>query len=402
MPLPYLIIADWGNGGHNADYLCAYASACRSLGFAVELVTTPKLAEQVKQLQTYCSDELSYPIHQVSWPSFTPVRPRSLQRTLRRRSYAREITLAIYRISRRLKEKPSAIIFTTVLEVDFDILNYVTNDQQIPWLFLYLHPHQFVGQGSDKDGFASDRTHAYVLRKPNLLGIATLNEDLVDPISTFCGKPVLAFPDVSDNSSVSSHPLCTRFRAFAGNRMLVVLVGNLMPWKGAALLAESCLEMDPNRFAFLFCGQLDLGSYSDRDANLMHRCLSHAPNAIFHLSRLPDATAYNAVIQSADVIYSVYENWPFSSNTLTKAAHFRKPIIVGDQGLPAKRVSEYKLGVATAFRTSEVKKAIEFYESKDRIKQFQDEGSFDEYLEVHNPSRLAMGIKRLLEGHLPK
>jgi glycosyltransferase involved in cell wall biosynthesis len=72
----------------------------------------------------------------------------------------------------------------------------------------------------------------------------------------------------------------------------------------------------------------------------MDRC----PNAYTHFARISDERIFNSVIQACDVIFAAYLDFPNSSGILTKAAVFRKPIIVSDGYLMAERTRKYDMG----------------------------------------------------------
>ena len=62
------------------------------------------------------------------------------------------------------------------------------------------------------------------------------------------------------------------------------------------------------------------------------------------MTRIPTEQQFNAVVQICDVLYAAYENFQTSSNLLTKAALFEKPIIASDDYCIGERVRNYQLG----------------------------------------------------------
>jgi hypothetical protein len=60
---------------------------------------------------------------------------------------------------------------------------------------------------------------------------------------------------------------------------------------------------------------------------------------------LADEREFNEIISVADVIFAVYRDFRRSSNMLSKAAYFEKPILVSDAHLMGERVRRYKIGV---------------------------------------------------------
>jgi len=77
---------------------------------------------------------------------------------------------------------------------------------------------------------------------------------------------------------------------------------------------------------------------------MIKRAVSEDKRIIFHPERIPEETSYNALVQACDVLWAVYRNSPHSSNTLSKAAFFERPVIVAAGHLMADRNSRYSLG----------------------------------------------------------
>ena len=109
-------------------------------------------------------------------------------------------------------------------------------------------------------------------------------------------------------------------------------------------MAELALRPDARDLAFLFAGGVIWPVFNAEQRALFVRAVSEGPAVIYHGERVPDERAYNSLVQACDVLFAAYVDFPHSSNTLTKAAVFEKPIIVSDGHLMAARVREYRLG----------------------------------------------------------
>ena len=53
----------------------------------------------------------------------------------------------------------------------------------------------------------------------------------------------------------------------------------------------------------------------------------------------------NCLINDSDIVYAVYLNFPHSSNIMTKASAFKKPILVNDGYLMSERVKKFGIGL---------------------------------------------------------
>ena len=63
---------------------------------------------------------------------------------------------------------------------------------------------------------------------------------------------------------------------------------------------------------------------------------------------LADERQFNEIISISSVIFAVYRDFARSSNMLSKAAYFEKPLLVAAGQLMGKRVEHYKIGLAVA------------------------------------------------------
>jgi hypothetical protein len=116
---------------------------------------------------------------------------------------------------------------------------------------------------------------------------------------------------------------------------------NLSQW--VALISN----IDPKQWYFVQVGRISHNSLSTEDAQALARIQQQPPENLYvHADYLPDETPFNAMIATADVIFAVYRDFYRSSNMLSKAAYFEKPILVADQCLMGDRVTHYEIGLA--------------------------------------------------------
>ena len=337
-----VILIDWQDGGHNATYLSRFFSALRSLGCDVGGVVVHALRDRLQGQSETEGEEIAACFRGVEWPGFLRgVRPVRLQLAMRRRMFASRIAAQIKRIEERHGKKADLLFFTSLFEDEFDLVRLVLAKARRPWSFLYLHPYYFHPENPRAHLNAGEVER--LLADPQLRAITTINEDVAESIGRTSGRKVIVFPDITDERNDPEHPLARRIRTFAGKRTLIGVV-SLAPWKGIGLLAKLCLKADPSQYAFLFAGHYNELLYSKEDAGVFFECLNHAPNAFFHLARLPDGSIYNAALSALDIVFCAGENSPFSNNTLTKIALLRKPVIVTENSLAAVRVKTHRLG----------------------------------------------------------
>jgi hypothetical protein len=56
------------------------------------------------------------------------------------------------------------------------------------------------------------------------------------------------------------------------------------------------------------------------------------------LNEFPDEAQFNSLVYICDILFAAYNNFPNSSNILTKAAIFQRPVVVSNNFCMEKRV----------------------------------------------------------------
>ena len=186
-------------------------------------------------------------------------------------------------------------------------------------------------------------------------GAAFLNPHRVDAYSR--AFPRLVFgtvPDVTDDALPEHAPsLVAEVRRRAGDRAVVALLGSLTPDKGLLEFIDVINRADPRQYFFLLAGEIFWQSFGAHEDFLRRFAQSPPENCLVHEGYLPDERTLNAAIAASRVLYAVYPNQRDSSNTLTKAAIFEKPLIVNEQHLMGERVRTFNLGETVRFRDTD-------------------------------------------------
>ena len=112
-------------------------------------------------------------------------------------------------------------------------------------------------------------------------------------------------------------------------------------------------------FCFVMIGKLYLNKFNEDEKLLINSAISSPNNIYSSTDYINEESEYNALFISSDIIYAVYNNFDSSSNTLTKAACFRKPLIANSNSTVGDRVLRYNLGeVAEENNTSSIIQAL--------------------------------------------
>ena len=123
---------------------------------------------------------------------------------------------------------------------------------------------------------------------------------------------------------------------------------NLVKW------VDLVLNLDPTQWYFVQIGRINVNNLTPTDEQALALLKQRQPaNLYIHADYLPDETVFNSIIAASDVIFAVYRDFYRSSNMLSKAAYFEKPILVADRCLMGERVTNYEIGLAVPADHSE-------------------------------------------------
>ena len=232
------------------------------------------------------------------------------------------------------------------------------------------------------------------LSSSHCLGVGVLNEYSADDLKAF--QPhVWCMPDFTDLSAPDpSYPLLQTLRQRAGGRKVVSLLGSIGMRKGVTLLQQVIPLLPEDEYFFLIAGR----SWLDKAETSRLRSLeSGRTNCLFSLERIPDEACFNALVAASDVIFAVYRNFTGSSNLLTKAAAFQRPVIVSQGACMGWRAEKYDIGRAIVETDANAcRKAIAdlCHDTKDRTE------AYDRYLQQHSLTRLRSCLETLQENLL--
>jgi glycosyltransferase involved in cell wall biosynthesis len=266
------------------------------------------------------------------------------------------------------------------------------------WSGLYFHPWHFRG-------YPQMSWWKRILHRPekligakNCIGIGILDEGIhANLIRCFSDKPIIVFPDVANNSTPdSNNPIIKEILKKADGRKIISLLGYLSNRKGLMSLIKVAQEYDHEGLYFVFAGELVYEDLSSTDIGKLKRFVSMNPdNCYFYFEHIATEAIYNAFVSISDVLYAVYNFFPSSSNILSKAALYKKPIIVSNKYLMGERTRGYNLGMCVA--------ESDIDDQSKKINQILNDETeknygFDKYVENHSYKRLIESFYELLPG----
>lgn len=229
-------------------------------------------------------------------------------------------------------------------------------------------------------------------RAKNCRGIALLNE-YARPITGNFHNHIVLFPDFADLTPPDeNYTLIQEIQEKAAGRKIVALLGSIHPRKGTDLFVKCCEAMKDENYFFVMAGKSSLSPQQEEEFNTFAKQNS---NCLFSFERIPDEASFNALVNIGDLIFAVYRNFDGSSNLLTKAAAFRKPVLVGDGVCMRNRVRTGATGVS-----------IDSDNMEDAIQAIRElcassntnHAVYDNYLEFHHIEQLPKHFQQLFNN----
>jgi hypothetical protein len=154
-------------------------------------------------------------------------------------------------------------------------------------------------------------------------------------------------PDIADtNFPGQVTPLAKQILERAANRKIVFMGGSIGKQKNLARWFELIALANPKDWFFVQIGRLNHNNLLLEDQQALANIVKHPPeNLWIQPEYLADERQFNEIIALSSVIFAVYRDFARSSNMLSKAAYFEKPILVANGQLMGKRVEHYQIGL---------------------------------------------------------
>ena len=225
---------------------------------------------------------------------------------------------------------------------------------QRPWSGLYLRNHHHGEAASLMKSMRLLAKGDAIFRSKACLGVGVLDERFIPAMEKFTGKPVTAYPDVTQGGLADTPPpLAVEIRRKAAGRSIIGMIG-LERRKGFLTLIRTAeLARIQNLPCYFVCaGATPLGEYSDAERAMIARLTEDiASGAIQNLhfdpktSWIRDQADFNSLFSCFDIAWSAYEGFHGSSGTLSKAALFEIPCLATAGECIGQRVEKYRLGL---------------------------------------------------------
>ncbi len=205
--------------------------------------------------------------------------------------------------------------------------------ESTPWGALCITPTERPEQG--------------YYQAPDYKGTLLLDEKVAERYRKESPQFIFEYlPDVADTAlPTQSGRLAQELRFLAGSRKIVFMGGSIGKQKNLSRWLELIALADPEQWFFVQIGRINKNNLTPEDAESLQQVLSRPPeNLYIQPTYLADERTFSEIISISDVIFAVYRDFGRSSNMLSKAAYFEKPILVANQCLMGDIVEKYRIG----------------------------------------------------------
>lgn len=345
-----VVLIDNHVGGHHLAYLRLYTKALLDLGCRV--MTLSREPNAVKSwisthYPQFTPQVQTFAIGGTEIPKFPLI--RKLPQPIAILERWRQAAIAVQNYSDTIGWHPDLVFFNWLDSYFSHYLTPFLIDRifPYPWAGLYFQVGDLRFQPHTLPIINKPLIHYGIANSSRCQALGVLDETWSESLQKSLKTQVILFPDITDEVPPDrNYSIAQQIRDKAGKRKIIGLIGSLSRRKGILTLLKVAQKSMEENWLFVFVGQLSEDGFSLTELNYL-KSLIHAPlkNCFFHLKPIPDEPQFNALIETFDILFCAYENYPYSSNLLTKAAAFKKPVIVSQGFCMAERVNKFNLGI---------------------------------------------------------
>lgn len=267
------------------------------------------------------------------------------------------------------------------------------------WGGLYFHPKHLrkeFNSNIKKFFFFPDNP----LKSDRCKGVALLDEGVLSKLSKeLHGKFCTVFPDITDCDLPGiESDLIREIKERAGKRIVISILGGLTKRKGIITLLEAS-ELCSGDFFFIFAGKLRTNEFSPSELYRLRSLAKSKEKYFCYFDRIPDEKEFNAIVKISDILFAAYHDFFHSSNIITKAAVYKKLIIVSKGCCSSERVDKFKMGVSVEqANINDSVNAINRLAQSELLYQMQKEGLFNEYMQLNNVKLLKCKLNEFFKS----
>lgn len=238
-----------------------------------------------------------------------------------------------------LLKKPSLVInlYLDFYSNSFDLWKYPLKKIRWPWAGIRFTPD--LNEDSD------------FLSLESFKGQWILDETLITDFQIkWPNKKIEFLPDFADNRlpAMKISKIVDVALNRATGRKIIFLGGSISRRKNISYWLNLMEVMNPEEWFFIMIGRVYWGDLPREDVQKLRLAEVEKENFYMVDAYINDEAELNEFISISNLIFAVYKEFPFSSNMLSKAAEFEKPIVTSQNHLMGRLVEKYKIGLTVS------------------------------------------------------
>jgi glycosyltransferase involved in cell wall biosynthesis len=297
-------------------------------------------------------------------------------------------------------KRVDSLFYACIYDWDFQWFQFAQPFLRLPWSGLYLHAQSFRMPGQPNPQTGRLPCPEKIFRGRGCKGLAIFDKAIASRVSATTGKPVLVFPDLTDDrlpTDPRDQVLANSLKRFSDGRPVVGLFGYLKPSKGLLPLLQASTDPRLEHVCFAIAGEMHWAAFSQQNTQTICDILGSGFNTWSHLMRVPREEQLNALLSACDILCAVYCDFPHSSGIVTKAAAFEKPLVVSDGYLMAEQVRAFGMGeVVPQGNVDAIVSAILKITIGPKAWVEQNQPRWSDYMREHSFDRLKEAFHELL------
>jgi len=339
---PLVCLVDAHETGHHPMYAALYATAFGGLGADVLLVAPGCLVQAMPHLA-------GVSVTVVPWDT-TPILAdptvRAEEKAVRLWRSLGEVLDARARIMNRY---PDFLVHLFVDSFIAELMPPSAIDAHVrcPFAGLWFKPPRPLGwsvRDVAKRIVRWGRRYA-ALRSARWSTILLLDTGGYGHLATRGQPQIVGVPECSINSLPAAEPAIVKeIRRHAAGRRICSLVGSLDARKGVRAFLHTAAVAPEDEWFFVIAGKAAWHTLDTQTKETLKKLSRGTDGRVYLADSWLDDETLNAIVAASGLLHACYERWPYSSNMLCKAAAFRVPIIVAEEGYLGRKTAHYGLG----------------------------------------------------------
>jgi glycosyltransferase involved in cell wall biosynthesis len=404
-----IALIDWNWMGHHPTYFTEFASALAEIGYDVlPFCPDPEdFSKRLSIIENLKSQHLGkiFPAQTLTPSPLGRIRPGRFRPHHQAVKQFGGIGSRLRTWEKQFQKKINAVFFACIYDSQFRYLKYGSPFLGYPWAGLYLHARSFRMPGTPIPYTGGLPCPERIFTLKSCLGVALLDEWAENPMRDLIGedKSVTIFPDFTDvilpASDGKNNSLAGKISNFSNGKKIISLLGHLQRTKGIVEFTNAAKAPESQNVFFFLGGELNWSEITSSEKESLKEDWENIQNVFCHFDRIKDEATLNQVIAISDIVFAAYRDFPNSSNILTKAAYFRKPIIVSDGYLMAERVRKFELGeVVPEGDQNAINDTLQKMLQPSYYAELEKRAKWDEYNQIHSSQQLLKSFKELFSN----